>query len=120
MSVSERVIGIEHGIPRSRRVAFLEQMLLSRECDRRAGIVLRQGEAWFHISSAGHEALAAVWELLAPEALILPHCRDRTLMRARGLDAEGQPRARMAKGASHPPCRSRSSHFSPRPGNVFS
>lgn len=107
-------------IPRERRVAFLEQMLLSRECDRRSGIVLRQGQAWFHISSAGHEGLGALCELLGPEDLIFPHYRDRTLMLARGMDAEGQARDVMAKGGSHSAGRNMSSHFSHPQGNVFS
>ncbi|WP_308112912.1 thiamine pyrophosphate-dependent enzyme, partial [Streptomyces sp. DH12] len=108
------------GIPAERRTAFLELMLLSRECDRRSGIVLRQGEAWFHISSAGHEALAALCELLAPEDLIFPHYRDRTLMLARGMDPEAQARDLMAKAASHSAGRNMSAHFSHRAGNVFS
>ncbi|MFE8957165.1 thiamine pyrophosphate-dependent enzyme [Streptomyces althioticus] len=108
------------GIPAERRTAFLELMLLSRECDRRSGIVLRQGEAWFHISSAGHEALAALCELLAPEDLIFPHYRDRTMMLARGMDPEAQARDLMAKAASHSAGRNMSAHFSHRAGNVFS
>ncbi|MET8896987.1 alpha-ketoacid dehydrogenase subunit alpha/beta [Streptomyces albogriseolus] len=108
------------GIPAERRTAFLELMLLSRECDRRSGIVLRQGEAWFHISSAGHEALAALCELLAPEDLIFPHYRDRTLTLARGMDPEAQARDLMAKAASHSAGRNMSAHFSHPAGNVFS
>lgn len=95
-------------------------MLLSRECDRRSGIVLRQGEAWFHISSAGHEALGAVCGLLEPDDLLFPHYRDRTLMLARGMDAEAQARDLMAKAASHSAGRNMSAHFSHRQGNVFS
>ncbi|MFE1948881.1 thiamine pyrophosphate-dependent enzyme [Streptomyces sp. NPDC059524] len=108
------------GIPADRRADFLELMLLSRECDRRSGIVLRQGEAWFHISSAGHEALAALCELLEPEDLIVPHYRDRTLLLARGMDPEAQARDLMAKAASHSGGRNMSAHFGHREGNVFS
>lgn len=108
------------GIPEQRRTAFLELMLLSRECDRRSGIVLRQGEAWFHISSAGHEALAALCELLDADDLIFPHYRDRALMLARGMDAEAQARDLMAKEKSHSAGRNMSAHFGHRPGNVFS
>ncbi|MGX1508430.1 UNVERIFIED_CONTAM: 2-oxoisovalerate dehydrogenase E1 component [Streptomyces graminofaciens] len=108
------------GIPAQRRTAFLELMLLSRECDRRSGIVLRQGEAWFHISSAGHEALAALCELLEPDDLLFPHYRDRALMLARGMDPEAQARDLMAKEKSHSAGRNMSAHFGHRPGNVFS
>ncbi|MFE7843255.1 thiamine pyrophosphate-dependent dehydrogenase E1 component subunit alpha, partial [Streptomyces sp. NPDC057474] len=108
------------GIPAERRADFLELMLLSRECDRRSGIVLRQGEAWFHISSAGHEALAALCELLGPEDLIFPHYRDRTLLLSRGMDPEAQARDLMAKADSHSAGRNMSAHFGHRPGNVFS
>ncbi|MBB1242002.1 branched-chain alpha-keto acid dehydrogenase [Streptomyces durbertensis] len=95
-------------------------MMLSRECDRRSGIVLRQGKAWFHISSAGHEALAAICEVLGPDDLVFPHYRDRALMLARGMGAEAQARDLMAKGLSHSAGRNMSSHFSHRAGNVFS
>jgi 2-oxoisovalerate dehydrogenase E1 component len=108
------------GIPAQRRADFLELMLLSRECDRRSGIVLRQGEAWFHISSAGHEGLAALCELLDPQDLIFPHYRDRTVLMARGMDTEGQARDLMAKAGSHSAGRNMSAHFGHRPGNVFS
>jgi 2-oxoisovalerate dehydrogenase E1 component len=108
------------GIPADRRVDFLELMLLSRECDRRSGLVLRQGHAWFHISSAGHEALAALCELLGPEDLIVPHYRDRTLLLARGMDPEAQARDLMAKAGSHSGGRNMSAHFGHREGNVFS
>ncbi|WP_119294055.1 alpha-ketoacid dehydrogenase subunit alpha/beta [Streptomyces sp. YIM 130001] len=108
------------GIPAERRADFLELMLLSRECDRRSGIVLRQGEAWFHISSSGHEGLAALCELLDPEDLIFPHYRDRTLLMARGMGLEDQARDLMAKAESHSAGRNMSAHFGHRAGNVFS
>ncbi|MFI2710521.1 thiamine pyrophosphate-dependent enzyme [Micromonospora sp. NPDC018662] len=111
---------LDGGVSEDRRVAFLEQMMISRECDRRAGIVLRQGKAWFHISSAGHEGLAAVCEWMDPDDLLFPHYRDRALMLARGLDVEGQARDLMAKRDSHSAGRNMSSHFSHRAGNVFS
>lgn len=107
-------------IPDDRRAQFLELMLLSRECDRRSGIVLRQGEAWFHISSAGHEALAAVTELMLPDDMLFPHYRDRSLLLSRGMDTQEQARDLMAKDRSHSAGRNMSSHFSHRDGNVFS
>lgn len=119
-AVVESEVGSAASIPASRRVEFLEQMMISRECDRRAGIVLRQGKAWFHISAAGHEALAAVCELMEPDDLLFPHYRDRALLLARGMGVEDQARDLMAKRASHSAGRNMSAHFSHRPGNVFS
>ena len=40
--------------------ALLRLMFLSREGDRREGILLRQGKGWFQVSGTGHETLAAL------------------------------------------------------------
>ncbi|WP_225942868.1 alpha-ketoacid dehydrogenase subunit alpha/beta [Nocardiopsis terrae] len=95
-------------------------MLLSRECDRRAGVYYRQGKAWFHISSAGHEGLAVLGELLEGGDFVVPHYRDRALMISRGMDVEEQARDLMGKARSHSGGRNMSSHFCYQPGNVFS
>lgn len=108
------------GVPRGRRVRVLADMLRSREVDRRAGLALRQGMTWFHVSSAGHEALGVLAELLRDDDLVLPHYRDRALVQARGLDVRGQARDLLGTAGSHSAGRAMSSHFSHRPGNVFS
>ena len=41
------------------KLDFLKLMMLSREGDRREGILLRQSKGWFQVSGMGHEALSA-------------------------------------------------------------
>lgn len=99
---------------------LLRVMLRSREFDRRAGILCRQGNAWFHISSAGHEALAAAALILGSEDRIFPHYRDRALLMARGMTITDMARDLLATHMSHSGGRSMGAHFSYRVGNVFS
>src|SRR5687767_15397210 len=67
------------------KIDFLRLMMLSREGDRREGILLRQSKGWFQVSGMGHEALAAFAFSLQPDDYIFPYYRDRALMLARGL-----------------------------------
>ena len=39
---------------------LLKLMYVSREGDRREGVLLRQSKGWFHVGGMGHEALAAI------------------------------------------------------------
>src|SRR5438270_1160072 len=64
---------------------LLHLMALSREGDRREGILLRQGKGWFQVSGMGHEAMAAVGYLLGPDDYLFPYYRDRALTLARGV-----------------------------------
>src|SRR5437016_14577799 len=64
---------------------LLETMQLSREGDRREGILLRQSRGWFQVSGMGHEALAALGYLLRPDDYIYPYYRDRALALSRGV-----------------------------------
>jgi 2-oxoisovalerate dehydrogenase E1 component len=99
---------------------LLARMILSRECDRRSGLALRQGQAWFAISSAGHEALAALADVLEPSDVVFPHYRDRAMAMARGMSVRDIARDLMGVSASHSAGRAMTSHFNHRPGNVFS
>src|SRR5207248_1023501 len=62
---------------------LLHLMALSREGDRREGILLRQGKGWFQVSGMGHEALAAIAYHLTPNDYLFPYYRDRALVLAR-------------------------------------
>ncbi|MFC0548259.1 alpha-ketoacid dehydrogenase subunit alpha/beta [Kutzneria chonburiensis] len=104
----------------SDRADLVARMMLSRECDRRSGLTLRQGNAWFAISSAGHEAFAALGDVLTAADHIFPHYRDRAIVMARGMTVEDVARDLMGKADSHSGGRSMTSHFSHRPGNVVS
>lgn len=86
---------------RDESLELLRVMMRSREFDRRAGVLCRQGRAWFHISSAGHEALAGAVRSLRAEDRIFPHYRDRALLPARGMTLADVTRDLLATFSSH-------------------
>lgn len=102
------------------KLDFLRLMLLSREGDRREGILLRQSKGWFQVSGMGHEALAAFSFFLREDDYIFPYYRDRALMLARGLSNYDLALAYFAKRASSSGGRQMPGHYSDRKHNVFS
>ncbi len=60
-------------------------MALSREGDRREGILVRQGRGFLQVPGAGHEALAAVCQHLRPDDWVFPYYRERAVALARGV-----------------------------------
>lgn len=102
------------------KLDFLRLMLLSREGDRREGILLRQSKGWFQVSGMGHEALGSVAYLLREDDYIFPYYRDRALMLARGLSNYELALAYLAKAESSSGGRQMPGHYSSRAHNVFS
>lgn len=98
----------------------LEAMVLSRECDRREAILVRQGRAPFHVSSVGHEALAALAQLIGPGDLVFPHYRDKALMLALGTPVKELARLLLGKAASLANGRQMPGHFGDRGRGVWS
>jgi len=95
-------------------------MALSREGDRREGILIRQSKGWFHISGMGHEALAALAYALRPDDYLFPHYRDHALMLARGITPYDLALAFFGKSESSSGGRQMPGHFSKRSVNVWS
>lgn len=102
------------------KLDFLRLMLLSREGDRREGILLRQSKGWFQVSGMGHEALAAFAFVLNRNDYIFPYYRDRALMLARGMSNYDLAVAYFAKRESSSGGRQMPGHYSSRELNVFS
>jgi 2-oxoisovalerate dehydrogenase E1 component len=102
------------------RRELLRQMALSREGDRREGILLRQGKGWFQVAGMGHEALAAVAYALRTDDYIFPYYRDRPIAVARGVSNYELALGYFAKAASGGAGRQMPSHFSNRGLNIFS
>jgi len=102
------------------KLDFLRLMSLSREGDRREGILLRQSKGWFQVSGMGHEALAVLGYLLEEGDYIFPYYRDRALMLARGLSNYELALAYFAKRTSSSGGRQMPGHYSSREHNVFS
>ena len=67
------------------KIDFLRLMMLSREGDRREGILLRQSKGWFQVGGLGHEALAAFAYVMREDDWVFPYYRSRALMLARGM-----------------------------------
>jgi 2-oxoisovalerate dehydrogenase E1 component len=102
------------------KLEFLKLMMLSREGDRREGILLRQSKGWFQVSGMGHEALGALAYLLREDDYLYPYYRDRGLMLTRGLSTYELALAYFAKRASSSGGRQMPGHYSSRKHNVFS
>lgn len=102
------------------KLDYLRLMLISREGDRREGILLRQSKGWFQISGMGHEALGAFAFVLKPEDHIFPYYRDRALMLALGMTDYEMALAYFAKRESSSGGRQMPCHYSSHKHNVFS
>lgn len=102
------------------KLDFLRLMMLSREGDRREGILLRQSKGWFQVSGMGHEALAAIETSLRRDDWIFPYYRSRALMLARGMSNYDLAMAYFAKRGSTSGGRQMPGHYSSRSLNVFS
>jgi 2-oxoisovalerate dehydrogenase E1 component len=102
------------------KLDLLRLMMLSREGDRREGILLRQSKGWFQVSGMGHEAIGALALSLRPDDYIYPYYRDRGLMLARGLTNRELALAYFAKKDASSGGRQMPGHFSSREHNVVS
>lgn len=100
--------------------ALLRLMFLSREGDRREGILLRQGKGWFQVSGMGHEALAVLPHALRPDDYLFPYYRDRALALGRGLTTAELASSYLAKAGSFGGGRQMPGHYSDRAKNIFS
>ena len=98
-------------------VELYRYMRMARAVDALEQDFTRRGEAFFHVSGAGHEAAAALWPHLIPEDWLQAHYRDKALLLARGVTPETMFLALFAKDASEsrgramnaisPPCASK-------------
>ena len=87
-------------------------MTLSREGDRREGILFRQGRGWIQVPGAGHETLAVLADCLGKDDFIYPYYRERALALARGVSNYQMALAFFAREGSCSAGRLMSSHYS--------
>jgi len=104
----------------SQALDILRIMELSRQGDRREGILLRQSRGWFQVSGMGHEPLAALMLHLRPEDYVFPYYRDRAMALARGVTDYELALAYFAKRDSSSAGRHMPGHYSSRSLNIFS
>jgi len=112
-------------VPENGRAALADAdllaiMALSRECDRREGILFRQGKGHFQMPTAGHETVAAIAPHLRPGDYVYPHYRDRALLLALGTPLTEIALSYFAKQGSSSSGRQMPNHFSDRVRNVVS
>jgi 2-oxoisovalerate dehydrogenase E1 component len=89
-----------------------QAMVVSRRLDEMELNLVGRGEAFFHVSSAGHEGMAVFAPLLRPDDWLHCHYRDKALMLARGVSAEAFLNSLLCNGASHSRGRQMSAHMS--------
>ena len=99
---------------------LLKLMYLSREGDRREGVLLRQSKGWFQVAGMGHESLAVLSLLLDEDDYLYPYYRDRAMVLARGVSNLELAYAYFAKRESSSGGRQMPGHYSLRSRNIWS
>jgi len=101
-------------------IKLYEYMLTAREIDNLEEQYTARGEAFFHVSGAGHEAVAMLNPYLIQEDYLHCHYRDKSLMLARGISPEMFFYSLFCKDNSHSRGRQMSAHMSSRENNILS
>ncbi len=102
------------------RLELLKLMYLSREGDRREGVLHRQSKGWFQVAGMGHEPLAVISLLMQPEDYLFPYYRDRAMVLAKGVSNSELASAYFAKIGSTSAGRQMPGHYSDRSKNIWS
>lgn len=101
-------------------MALFRAMQTAREIDLLEQELTSRGEAFFHVSGAGHEASAALALHLSADDWLHCHYRDKALLIARGLTPRQFFDSLYCKAASHSRGRQMSAHMSEPSLNVLS
>ena len=99
---------------------LFEAMYTSRMVDELEDEFTSRGEAFFHVSGAGHEAVAALNPHLIKQDFLHCHYRDKALMIARGIPPEMFFHSLFCKDKSHSRGRQMSAHLSDPSLNILS
>jgi len=102
------------------KLDLLRLMYLSREGDRREGVLLRQSKGWFQVAGMGHEPLAAMALQMREEDYLFPYYRDRAMVLGRGVRNLDLALAYFAKRNSNSGGRQMPGHYSFRDRNIWS
>ena len=103
-----------------RLLALYRWMVTARQLDKAEHQLTSRGEAFFHVSGAGHESSVALAPHLIDDDWLHCHYRDKALMLARGLTAKNFLDALLCKEDSHSRGRQMSAHMSDPDRNVLS
>jgi 2-oxoisovalerate dehydrogenase E1 component len=107
-------------IARAEATRLYRWMRTARRIDEMERELVARGEAFFHVSGAGHEASAALAPHLHPDDYLHCHYRDKALLLARGLPLVEFFDSLLCNAASHSSGRQMSAHLSARALNVLS
>ncbi len=102
------------------RLELLELMYLSREGDRREGVLHRQSKGWFQVAGMGHEPMAVIAQMMNEGDYLFPYYRDRAMVLARGVPNADLASAYFAKRGSSSGGRQMPGHYSDRSRNIWS
>jgi 2-oxoisovalerate dehydrogenase E1 component len=102
------------------KLDLLKLMYLSREGDRREGVLHRQSKGWFQVAGMGHEPLAAMAMLMEEDDYLFPYYRDRAMVLAKGVSNAELASAYFAKLGSSSAGRQMPGHYSDRSRNIWS
>ena len=102
------------------RLELLKLMYLSREGDRREGVLHRQSKGWFQVAGMGHETMAAIALHLNEDDYLFPYYRDRALVLARGVTNVDLANTYFAKLNCGSGGRQMPGHHSHRASNIWS
>ncbi len=112
--LSDKLIGIDIV------VNLYRDMYRSRCIDELELEYVNRGEAFFHVSGAGHESMVALNPHLKDADYLHCHYRDKSLMLARGITTEMFFMGLFCKDGSHSRGRQMSAHLSAREFNILS
>lgn len=102
------------------RLELLKLMYLSREGDRREGVLHRQSKGWFQVAGMGHEPMAVISYLLNEGDYLFPYYRDRAMVLAKGVTNAELARVYFAKRETGSGGRQMPGHYSSRRHNIWS
>lgn len=102
------------------RLSLLKLMFLSREGDRREGVLHRQSKGWFQVAGMGHEPLAVIAQMMEDDDYLFPYYRDRAMILGRGVPNADLASAYFAKRGSSSGGRQMPGHYSDRERNIWS
>jgi len=99
---------------------YYTTMVTAREMDLLEQSYTGRGEAFFHVSGAGHEGTCLLNEYLGPQDWLHCHYRDKALMLARGISPEMFFMALFNKDGAHSRGRQMNAHMSDPARKVLS
>ncbi len=102
------------------KLKLLKLMYLSREGDRREGVLHRQSKGWFQVAGMGHETMAVIAQMMEPDDYLFPYYRDRAMVLGRGVTTAELATTYFAKRGGSSGGRQMPGHHSDRKRNIWS